>query len=90
MLISDGENTSQINPVTMARVASTAGVRIQTIGVGTAAGTTVKINGFSVATAADPTTLSSVASVTNGTYHHASDGCGQAMSEVRSTCTSRS
>jgi Ca-activated chloride channel family protein len=79
VLISDGENTSQSNPVTMARVASTAGVRIQTLGVGTTNGTTVKINGFRVATAADPATLSSVASVANGTYHHASEG---AISDV--------
>ena len=57
VLISDGEDTSQTDPVTMARLASTAGVRIQTIGVGTAAGTTVQIDGFSVATALDPQTL---------------------------------
>jgi Ca-activated chloride channel family protein len=72
VLISDGENTSQVDPVTMARLASTAGVRIQTLGVGTATGTTVKIDGFSVATAADPATLERVASVTNGAYRHAS------------------
>jgi Ca-activated chloride channel family protein len=69
VLISDGENTSQISPVTMARLASTAGVRIQTIGVGTVTGTAVKIDGFSVATALDPHTLEHVAQVTNGTYH---------------------
>jgi Ca-activated chloride channel homolog len=73
VLISDGENTSQINPVTMARLASTAGVRIQTIGVGTVAGTAVKIGGFRVATALDPHTLEHVAKVTNGTYHHVAD-----------------
>jgi Ca-activated chloride channel homolog len=72
VLVSDGENTSQVNPVTVARVASSAGVRIQALGVGTATGTTVKIDGFSVATAADPATLRSVASVTNGAYHPAS------------------
>jgi Ca-activated chloride channel homolog len=72
VLISDGENTSQANPVTMARVASTAGVRIQTLGVGTAAGTTVKVGGFRIATAADPRALKSVASVTNGAYRQAS------------------
>jgi Ca-activated chloride channel family protein len=69
VLISDGENTSQTNPATMARLASTAGVRIQTIGVGTVAGTPVQIGGFSVATALDPHTLEDVAKVTNGTYH---------------------
>ena len=73
VLISDGEDTSQINPVTMARLASTAGVRIQTIGVGTTAGTTVQIDGFSVATALDPQTLEDVAKVTNGTYHQVDD-----------------
>ncbi len=73
VLISDGEDTSQINPVTMARLASSAGVRIQTIGVGTVAGTTVQIGGFSVATALDPQTLENVAKVTNGTYHQVDD-----------------
>jgi Ca-activated chloride channel family protein len=71
VLFSDGEDTSQADPVTMARLASTAGVRIQTVGVGTVAGTTVQIDGFSVATAMDPQTLQAVAAVTNGSYHQA-------------------
>ncbi len=83
MLISDGENTSQLSPVTVAQLASTAGVRIQTIGVGTVAGTAVHIGGFSVATALDPTTLKDVAKVTNGTYHHVGDRA--AISEVSKT-----
>ncbi len=73
VLFSDGEDTSQIDPVTMARLASTAGVRIQTIGLGTAAGTTVKIDGFTVATALDSQTLQSVAAVSNGAYHPFND-----------------
>jgi Ca-activated chloride channel homolog len=73
VVFSDGEDTSQTNPVTMARLASTAGVRIQTVGVGTTAGTTVEIDGFSVATAMDPQTLKSVAEVTNGAYHQVDD-----------------
>lgn len=83
VLISDGENTSQLSPVTVAQLASTAGVRIQTIGVGTVAGTAVHIGGFSVATALDPTTLKDVAKVTNGTYHHVGDRA--AISEVSKT-----
>jgi Ca-activated chloride channel family protein len=83
VLISDGENTSQISPVTMAQLASTAGVRIQTIGVGTVAGTPVEIGGFSVATALDPQTLKDVAKVTNGTYHQVDDRA--AISEVSKT-----
>ena len=76
VLISDGEDTSQTNPVTIARVASVAGVRVQTIGVGTAAGTTVQIGGFTVATALDSQTLKAVATVTNGSYHQVDDPAG--------------
>jgi Ca-activated chloride channel family protein len=72
VLISDGENTGQASPQNMARVASSAGVRIQSIGVGTTAGATVKIAGFSIATAEEPATLESVSSVTNGAYHQVS------------------
>ncbi|HUC15394.1 MAG TPA: VWA domain-containing protein, partial [Acidimicrobiales bacterium] len=76
VLISDGEDTTQAGPVTMARLASSAGVRLQTIGVGTVAGTTVKIDGFSVATAMDPQILEAVASVSNGSYHQGGDLSG--------------
>jgi Ca-activated chloride channel family protein len=76
VLLSDGEDTSQVDPVTMARLASSAGVRVQTIGVGTTAGTTVRISGFSVATAMDPQTLEAVAKVTNGSYYQADDAAG--------------
>lgn len=70
VLLSDGEDTSSTGPVTMARLASTAGVRIETLGVGSAAGTTLKIGKFEVATAEDPTTLTDLARLTNGSYHH--------------------
>jgi Ca-activated chloride channel family protein len=76
VLISDGEDTSPADPVTMARLASSAGVRVQTVGVGTVAGTTVQIDGFSVATAMNPQTLEAVAAVTNGSYHQADDQAG--------------
>ncbi len=76
VLFSDGEDTSPTDPVTMARLASVAGVRVQTIGVGTASGTTVQIDGFSVATALDSQTLENVASVTNGSYHQVDDQAG--------------
>jgi Ca-activated chloride channel homolog len=72
VLISDGEDTSDVDPVTMARLASVAGVRIETIGVGTAAGTTVSIDGFNVATALNAPDLQQVAKVTNGSYHYLS------------------
>lgn len=71
VLFSDGEDTSQVDPVLMARVASVAGVHIETIGFGTTAGTTIRIDGFTVATSLVPTTLQSISKVTGGSYHQA-------------------
>ena len=78
VMFSDGENVSGPDPVTMAQVASVAGVRVHTIGVGTPTGTVVQIDGFSVATALDQTLLQKVASVTNGSYHSAAAAGGLA------------
>jgi Ca-activated chloride channel homolog len=73
VLLSDGENTSRLNPLRLAEVASTAGVRIHAIGVGTEEGTVVEIEGFSIATALDEGLLMKIAEVTDGTYEQASD-----------------
>jgi Ca-activated chloride channel homolog len=76
VLFSDGEDTSDTNPETWARVASIAGVRIQSVGVGTAAGTTIQVDGFTLGTALDQQTLEEVAKVTNGSYHQVDDEAG--------------
>lgn len=72
VLLSDGENTNQVSPTLLARVASVAGVHIETIGFGSTSGTTVQIDGFSVATSLQPATLQAISKVTNGSYHQAS------------------
>jgi Ca-activated chloride channel family protein len=73
VLLSDGENTSGPDAVAVAQLASTAGVHIYPIGIGSAQGTVLEINGFSVATALDEQALTQIASVTNGTYYNAQD-----------------
>ena len=73
VLLSDGENTSRLDPLRLAEVASTAGVRIHAIGVGTEEGTVVEIDGFSIATALDEDLLEEIAKVTDGTYEQAGD-----------------
>ena len=73
VVLSDGENTSDLDPLRLAEVASTAGVRIHTIGVGTPEGAVVEIEGFSLATALDETLLKKIAEVTDGTYERAGD-----------------
>ena len=78
VLFSDGEETSRPDPVAVAEVASVAGVRVHTIGVGTPAGAVVQVDGFNVATALDSELLAEVASVTDGSYHEADDAKGLA------------
>jgi Ca-activated chloride channel family protein len=73
VLLSDGENTSPPDPLRLAEVASTAGVRIHAIGVGTPEGAVVEVDGFSLATALDEALLEEIAEVTDGTYERADD-----------------
>jgi Ca-activated chloride channel family protein len=56
-----------------AAVAEKAGVHIDTVGVGTATGTTVEADGYHLFTALDAATLRSISQATGGTYHPASD-----------------
>jgi Ca-activated chloride channel family protein len=74
----DGENTNGVDPLNVANVASAAGVRIHTVGVGTEAGTTFQYQGFTIATALDSDTLKQIASTTDATYHTGGDAGGLA------------
>jgi Ca-activated chloride channel homolog len=56
-----------------AAVAQQAGVHIDTVGVGTAAGTTVDVEGYHLFTGLDEAALRSISQTTGGTYHPASD-----------------
>jgi Ca-activated chloride channel homolog len=56
-----------------ATVAQQAGVHIDTVGVGTAAGTTIDVDGYHLFTALDADTLKSISQATGGAYHPASD-----------------
>jgi Ca-activated chloride channel family protein len=73
VLLSDGENTANPDPLEVAKLASTAGVKIYPIGLGSPEGTVVNIDGFNVGTALDETTLKDIATLTDGTYYQAAD-----------------
>ncbi|MDQ4078930.1 MAG: VWA domain-containing protein [Chloroflexota bacterium] len=73
VLLSDGENTAQPDPLDVAQLSAEAGVRIFPIGIGSPEGAVIEIDGFSVATALDEALLQEVASLTNGTYFYAED-----------------
>jgi Ca-activated chloride channel family protein len=71
VMLTDGEDTSRLDPLAVAQIAAQSGVRIYPIGVGSAAGTVVEIEGFSVSTRLDEELLREVAKITNGTYFRA-------------------
>ena len=71
VLLTDGENNESPDPLAAAQVAADRGVRIYTVGIGTAAGTNVHINGFTVHTQLDEATLQQIAQITGGTYYNA-------------------
>ncbi|GAA0251422.1 VWA domain-containing protein [Cryptosporangium japonicum] len=73
VLFSDGEETGGADVQAAADLAATAGVRIQTVGVGTAQGTTVAVEGYQLATALDEEQLTAIAKTTGGSYHRAAD-----------------
>ena len=82
VLLSDGQNdggaaggSTGIDAGTdaAAAVAEKAGVHVDTVGVGTTAGTTGVVDGYHLFTALDAAALKSIAQATGGTYHPASD-----------------
>jgi Ca-activated chloride channel family protein len=76
VLFSDGEDSGGggSEAVTAAStLAQNAGVHIEAVGVGTANGTTVGIDGYRVHTALDADQLTAIAQTTGGSYHPASD-----------------
>ena len=68
-----GAGTAGSTDTDAAAVAEKAGVHIDTVGVGTAAGTTVDVDGYHLFTGLDEATLKSISQTTGGTYHPASD-----------------
>ena len=71
VLLTDGENNMNPDPLAAAQTAADRGVRIFTIGVGSAAGTNLTVNGFTVHTQLDEQALKSIAEITAGKYYNA-------------------
>jgi Ca-activated chloride channel homolog len=71
VLLTDGENNVRPDPLVAAKAAKDRGVRIYTVGIGSATGTTLKVEGFNVFTQLDEATLKAIAQATNGEYFNA-------------------
>ena len=71
VLLTDGENNESPDPLAAAQAAADRGVRIHTVGVGSAAGTTLNVEGFTVHTRLDEGLLQQISALTGGTYYNA-------------------
>jgi Ca-activated chloride channel family protein len=71
VLLTDGENTAFPDPLEAAQTAADQGVRIYTVGIGSPAGTTLHVNGFTVHTQLDETMLQAIAERSDGVYFNA-------------------
>jgi Ca-activated chloride channel family protein len=68
VLLSDGENMAPPEPAEAARAAAERGIRIHSVPLGTVAGSTLDLDGFSVHTRLDESLLRHIAEVTAGEY----------------------
>jgi Ca-activated chloride channel family protein len=71
VLLTDGENNESPNPLAAAQAAIDRGVRIYTVGIGSAAGTILHVNGFTVHTRLDEALLQQMAQIADGVYYNA-------------------
>jgi Ca-activated chloride channel family protein len=71
VLLTDGENNENPDPLQAAQAAADRGVRIYTIGLGSAAGTTLHVNGFTVHTQLNEAMLQQISQLTAGAYYNA-------------------
>ncbi|MFN8470972.1 MAG: VWA domain-containing protein [Anaerolineae bacterium] len=71
VLLSDGENNVNPNPLEAAKTAADRGVRIYTIGVGSPAGAMLHVEGFNIRSRLDEKTLQQISQLTDGAYYNA-------------------
>jgi Ca-activated chloride channel family protein len=72
VLLTDGENNQGPEPVDVAEQASERGVRVYSVGIGSAEGSIVRIQGRATRTRLDEATLRRVSEITDGAYYNAS------------------
>ena len=74
ILLTDGRRTIGPDPLEVARMAANHGVRIFTVGFGSASGGSVDIDGMSIYMRFDEETLKAVAAITQADYFQAGSG----------------
>jgi Ca-activated chloride channel family protein len=73
VLLSDGENNQQPDPLAAADLAADLGVRVYTVGIGSPQGIDLEVEGFTVHTQLDEEMLNAVSLITGGQYYNAAN-----------------
>jgi len=73
ILLTDGENNREPEPLTIVDQAAKRGVRVFTVGLGTPEGTILRIQGRAIRTRVDEYTLKKIAEETDGLYFNAAN-----------------
>ncbi|MGW8224924.1 MAG: vWA domain-containing protein [Anaerolineales bacterium] len=73
ILLTDGENTNNPDPLEIAQLAAESGVRIYPVGIGSREGSVIEVDGFNILTQLNEPMLEEIANLTNGRYYFAED-----------------
>ncbi len=87
ILLTDGQTTTGPDPRESAKMASERGVRVYTVGVGTAGGEVIGAEGWSMRVRLDEEALKDIAATTLGEYYYA--GSAPDLAKVYQTLNSR-
>ena len=87
ILLTDGQRTTGPDSIEAARMAADRGVRVFTVGFGTASGETIGFEGWSMRVRLDEATLKEIANMTRGQYFYA--GSAKDLKKVYETLNSR-
>ncbi|MBI1280658.1 MAG: VWA domain-containing protein [Anaerolineaceae bacterium] len=71
ILLTDGENNQNPDPLEIAQAAADRGVRIYTVGIGSPSGADLHVEGFTIHTQLDEAMLQQISQITGGTYYNA-------------------
>jgi Ca-activated chloride channel family protein len=73
VLLTDGENNQDPDPIAAAQLAADLGVRVYAVGIGTPEGTNLTVEGFTVHTSLDEPMLQQISTETGGQYYNAAN-----------------
>ncbi|MCC6474337.1 MAG: VWA domain-containing protein [Burkholderiales bacterium] len=87
VLLSDGRRTTGPDPMEAAKMAAERGVRVFTVGFGTAEGANIGFGGWSFFARLDEPTLKAIAKATGGEYFHA--GTAEDLKKIYASLSSK-